>query len=62
MNLTLFSSAIRNGDEIPKRYTRQGADVSLPAEWYGMLTNPGEKSNQFHGRERMSLRVQKRTL
>ncbi|SIT50753.1 Raf kinase inhibitor-like protein, YbhB/YbcL family (fragment) [Paraburkholderia piptadeniae] len=39
MNLTLFSSALRNGDEILKRYTCQGVDVSPPVEWYGMLTN-----------------------
>jgi Raf kinase inhibitor-like YbhB/YbcL family protein len=39
MPLTLTSVAFRHGDEIPQRYTCQGADVSPPLAWSAVPAN-----------------------
>lgn len=42
MSLLLTSTAFANGQPIPKRYTCQGQDVSVPLAWTGVP--PGTKS------------------
>jgi Raf kinase inhibitor-like YbhB/YbcL family protein len=42
MTLTLTSPAFQNNDEIPSRFTCDGADVSPPLNWSGVP--PGTKS------------------
>ena len=42
MALALTSSAFTQAGDIPKKYTCQGADVSVPLQWSGLP--PGTKS------------------
>lgn len=42
MSLTLSSSAFRNGDAMPARFTGDGADASPPLDWHG--APPGTKA------------------
>lgn len=39
MQLTIKSSAFKNGEEIPSKYTCQGEDISPPLEWEGVPEN-----------------------
>jgi Raf kinase inhibitor-like YbhB/YbcL family protein len=36
MNMTVTSSAFKNGEAIPKKYTGEGFDYSPPLEWSGV--------------------------